>query len=283
MAEWTQGLLMKSSSRRLAAACAGLLLCAAAPPAPTAGRDTAPATVLLVAAPPGGGRAAPAWLALQFDLEPGWHIYWRNPGDSGGPPDVRWTLPAGLSAGPLRWPAPERIITAGIVNYGYHGRVLLPAELRPASAWPATPFTVRAQVKWLACRDICLPGKADVSLVLPAKMALPPSAGSEIRAALERLPARMPPSWKASASDTKDAFVVEIDTGRRESAADFFPAHPAEIDAAASVRVAPRERGLTLTLRKSEFLSQLPRSLAGLLVMPGGRVYDIDLPLSHNP
>src|SRR5271156_3093275 len=46
---------------------------------------------------------------LYFKLEPGWHVYWKNAGDSGEPPRVRWTLPDGVSAGDFQFPAPKRL------------------------------------------------------------------------------------------------------------------------------------------------------------------------------
>src|SRR6185503_16838228 len=54
-----------------------------------------------------------AWLALHFTIRPGWHTYWLNPGDAGEKTDIAWTLPPGFSAGPIQWPAPERLLEPG--------------------------------------------------------------------------------------------------------------------------------------------------------------------------
>ena len=64
-------------------------------------------------------------LGLHFQLEKGWHIYWVNPGDSGEPPRVKWQLPAGLTAGEMEWPTPQRLGTATIVDFGYEDDVML--------------------------------------------------------------------------------------------------------------------------------------------------------------
>src|SRR5438105_11734991 len=65
-------------------------------------------------------------LGVHFDLEPGWHIYWINPGDSGQPPVFKWQLPAGFSAGEIQWPRPERMqSSAELTDYGYHDEALL--------------------------------------------------------------------------------------------------------------------------------------------------------------
>src|SRR5436305_15214723 len=66
-------------------------------------------------------------LGIHFILEPGWHIYWTNPGDSGQPPSFKWQLPPGFNAGEIQWPRPERMqSSAELTDYGYHDEVLLP-------------------------------------------------------------------------------------------------------------------------------------------------------------
>jgi hypothetical protein len=77
----------------------------------------------------------PLRVGLRFELEQPWHIYWRNPGDSGEPPRVRWRLPAGFQAGELQWPAPERLGSGTVIDYGYQGSVLLPVAIRTLSGY----------------------------------------------------------------------------------------------------------------------------------------------------
>ncbi len=250
----------------------------------------APVKVRLVAEPPAASRPSTAWMGLRFEIERGWHIYWQNPGDSGGPPEVRWVLPAGAVAGPLRWPVPERIPADGIVNYGYHGDVVLPAELRaPAGGWPVRPFVVAAAVKWLVCREVCLPGKADVSMEFPSGGATPSGRAAtaagpagDLARALARVPGPLPAGWRVSGSQTKDSFSVAIETGRPESTADFFPTKAAQVDAASAVAAAPHPRGVTLTLRKSDFLSAPVASLEGVVVLSGGRAYEVSVPITNH-
>src|SRR5262249_40493987 len=88
------------------------------------------------------GRAQPRAtvpVAVRMAMEHGWHVYWRNPGDSGLPPTIRWALPAGWTAGPIAWPVPERLRTGPLVDYGYEGEVLFPVRLEAApDALPGT-------------------------------------------------------------------------------------------------------------------------------------------------
>src|SRR5580700_3956487 len=114
------------------------------------------------------------YLGLNFQLEKGWHIYWVNPGDSGQPPRVEWHLPAGLSAREIEWPAPQRLGTSSIVDFGYDDSVMLLVPMRASSTLPTNQAVqLGAELQVLVCREICIPGKAQVSLSLPSK-SMPP-------------------------------------------------------------------------------------------------------------
>ena len=72
------------------------------------------------------------WLALAFTIKPNWHTYWRTPGDSGFPTSITWTLPEGITAGPLQWPPPERLAYESLTNFGYSNQVTMLTELTVA-------------------------------------------------------------------------------------------------------------------------------------------------------
>ncbi len=102
------------------------------------------------------------FLGVRFDIKPGWHIYWKNPGGAGLATDIRWRLPAGIDAGDLQWPLPVAFTQSGdIPGYGYEGSVVLAAELRSANH-PPDNAVVGASVSWLACRDVCVLGSAEL-------------------------------------------------------------------------------------------------------------------------
>lgn len=125
--------------------------------------------------------------ALVFDLKPGWHLYWTNPGDSGLPPEVRWKLPAGWRAEPLPLPVPERQVGPGGVDFLLAGRVALLARLVPPPDWKGGPVTVEADVDWLACEAACVPGRASLSARLgEAATVLSDAELAAARAALPR-------------------------------------------------------------------------------------------------
>jgi thiol:disulfide interchange protein DsbD len=149
-----------------------VVACLWAPGLGAADSSNGHATVRLVAGHDASRPASAQLLGVRFDIEPGWHIYWKHPGGAGLATEVRWLLPKGLEAGPLQWPLPIAFTQAeGIPGYGYEGAVVLAAELHGAAA--SAPFG--AEVSWLACREVCVVGRAELAGelgVLPADPAL---------------------------------------------------------------------------------------------------------------
>ena len=116
------------------------------------------------------GPAAPGGeveLAILMHTDPGWHGYWINPGDAGLPMKIEWQLPEGASLAPLRFPVPDKLLVAGIVNYVYERDHAILTRLKvPANANGVLP--IRASAQWLACTDrVCVPEHGNFSLNLP--------------------------------------------------------------------------------------------------------------------
>ena len=116
-------------------------------------------------------------MALRLKAIPGWHTYWRNPGDSGEPTRIEWRLPRGFSAGEIEWPVPSRIPVGPLMNFGYHGEVLLLTRLVPPADLPAgRPVTLRAKANWLVCEVKCIQEEAELTLTLPVARSAGPTA-----------------------------------------------------------------------------------------------------------
>jgi len=222
-------------------------------------------------------------LGLKFDLDPEWHIYWLNPGDSGGPPEVTWSFPPGTMAVGIEWPAPERIDIGGLVNYGYHNEVVLPVPVAVAAdVRVPRDFTVRASVRWMACSNLCVPGKADLVMKFPLSAAESSQVAAwkaEIEAARGLVPKPAPAAWKASARATVDTFIIDVLTGSREEQAVFFPLELSQVNDSAEQAVTPLAAGIRVALRKSSQLARDPGVLRGILSLPGGRAYTIGAPV----
>jgi thiol:disulfide interchange protein/DsbC/DsbD-like thiol-disulfide interchange protein len=107
-------------------------------------------------------------VGLKIVHQPHWHTYWRNPGDSGLPTTVNWTLPPSAQVSEIQWPAPKRLPVGPLVNYGYEDELLLPQTLVvPSNAVPGSTLVLRAQANWLVCKDVCIPEGGALSLQLP--------------------------------------------------------------------------------------------------------------------
>jgi thiol:disulfide interchange protein DsbD len=107
-------------------------------------------------------------LGVLFEMKPDWHIYWRNPGDSGLATSIEFELSDGIEAGPLLWPAPERFIQPGdILGYGYTGSVVLASKVYVPTEVETDSIHVRAKIRWLACKDVCIPGSSELETSLP--------------------------------------------------------------------------------------------------------------------
>jgi DsbC/DsbD-like thiol-disulfide interchange protein len=228
-----------------------------------------------------------AYFGLNFQLEKGWHIYWVNPGDSGQPPRVEWHLPTGLRAGEIEWPAPRRLGTSTIVDFGYDDAVMLLVPMRASSTMPTNQAVqLGAELKVLVCREICIPGKAQILLSLPIK-SIPPEVdarnGELFTAARKSLPQQAPRDWEFHVSDQKDSFVLTAKLGRQMTQATFFPFAESQVDNSAPQKAVPVANGFQITLRKSDQLLKPIERLKGVLELSANQAYVIDVAVSVDP
>lgn len=168
----------------------------------------------LVAADTSVRPGQPITIALRLVHDPHWHTYWQNPG-TGLATAIQWKLPPGWQAGPIQWPAPQvlRDRTKNVVGNGYEGDLLLPVTITaPADAAPGSRAALNAEVEWLECEDVCIPGSAKLALTLAVAAEPPqptPEWGEKIRATVAGLP-RADPAWKATATRSGKAVTLTV-------------------------------------------------------------------------
>jgi thiol:disulfide interchange protein DsbD len=220
-----------------------------------------------------------AIVALRQSIQPGWHTYWRNPGDSGGPTTLDWTLPSGVTAGDILWPLPNRQRLQDIVNLGYEGQVFLPVPIDiPASATPGTrlPLTVRANL--FVCSDeMCVPDSFTLRLDLLIRDGAAPLLGPD-GAAIQRLveASPRPADIDARATLSGDRLVLSATGGPLAGAdigrATFYPFEPGRIGHDIAVSAEAGSAGLSLKLVPSDDLvSQgLAEPLSGVIATDTG-------------
>jgi len=258
-------------------------LCWLAAPGRVAGAVGPHGTVDLIADRASVRPAHPFWVGLHFQMEEGWHIYWTNPGDSGEPPRVKWSLPSEFQAGPLQWPVPHRIEDHSLIDYGYQNEVLLPVKITPPEKIDGgSDVHLNATVSWLVCREICVPGRADLALTLPIRTGTsgPPSSTHLLFAKAQAdLPRPAPKSWKVTANLGDHGFVLNVVIGKRETAATFFPLEPNQIENAAAQKASPLAQGIRIEMQKSDQMLKVPLQLMGVLEFASGQGYLIQAPV----
>jgi thiol:disulfide interchange protein/DsbC/DsbD-like thiol-disulfide interchange protein len=226
------------------------------------------------------------YAGLYFKLEPGWHIYWKNPGDAGLPPHIQWTLPKGITAGPIQFPAPKRLPLGPLMDFGYENEVLFPLKLHVANSVKGGHVVLRVKVDWLVCRGSCIPGKAELemqrnvhvglySLVTEREQTLDWRFFERNSKSLPEIPKPFPAKSKAVFQTTQEGFRLAVETGKRETEAAFFPEDQDILDNPAPQKLTPTADGLILDLKKDVHLAANPGQLRGVLELSGGRAYEL--------
>ncbi len=100
-------------------------------------------------------------IGLKVSMDKGWHTYWRNPGDSGGPIEIDWNLPKGFSVSDIKWPLPEKIEYPPLMTYGYEDFVIYPMVLSIPADYSGDYFEMVADI--LICADVCIPESGKIS------------------------------------------------------------------------------------------------------------------------
>jgi len=151
-------------------------------------------------------------LGLLLRHEAHWHTYWINPGDSGLPTTLTWTLPPGLKAQDIAWPLPKRFDVGGLYNFGYDGEAVLPVALSvPADAAVGSTAHIAVVAKWLVCREECIPGTASLTLDLPITADAPkPDARWTMQFAHARLAQPQATAWKGATRIDGDRIAITL-------------------------------------------------------------------------
>ncbi len=213
-------------------------------------------------------------LALRIEPENGWHVYWRNPGDSGLPTKLIWPqLPEGVGAGELQWPYPHEHSLGDLTNYGYGENTLLPFTLTLADG-VASPLTLSARAEWLVCADVCIPGKAELSLSLPVVAAgvtpeADPAQQSAFARTLTTLPQPAPFGARFMVEGQEFRLATDALPGNSLDA-HFYPYANDLIAHSAQPRQAWNGREWSLARPVSDYFIEAPESVSGVLVLGEG-------------
>ncbi len=247
-------------------------------------------TVEMVSAGPAIAKGGKQTVGFVFSMETGWHVYWRNAGYAGYPPRVHWTLPGGLVAGPLQYPAPERLPLNDTVDYGYEDAIAYPVSIEAdKQVRPDKTGNVHlaAKLDWLVCKQVCIPGKADLGLDL--KLAPAGTAVSHdgeqvgvLGAALKALPKPLPPNYQFKANSSGNQIVLTATLGTKPDNPEFYPLDADTIKDGDQNGDAT-EDGARIEMERSPNAKSAPKVLHGLFKLADDQSYEISVPVVDGP
>lgn len=216
----------------------------------------------------------PFEVALRLEIEEHWHTYYKNPGDSGLATSVKWELPEGFEAGEIRWPDPKRLPFGPLTNFGYEGTVLHVFTISPpASLEPGSRIVLKARGDWLVCKEICLPGSADLELELPVTSSRQPPTrwAPEFESFSRNQPLSLGSDSVLAGANSQSLQIVLLET-EFSGPLHFFPdqemlvQNPVE----PTVEVADGKTLISIPLADN---AEVPGQLAGRLVQPDGEPF----------
>lgn len=208
-------------------------------------------------------------VGVLLEPEEGWHTYWLNPGDTGLPTRVSWDLPDDVSAGGLQWPYPERADYQGLTNYGYNGPALLIADIEVPANYSRDSVDIAAQVDWLVCEEVCIPGQGTLDISLPVgESSFSEDAGlfAETRAAHP-----VPLEFESANFQFGAEAVIQIHGVQPDALSfdriEFFPLQQGYANNSATPRIIRAVDGLLIQTGLKEANITVPDELEGLLVI----------------
>jgi thiol:disulfide interchange protein DsbD len=220
-------------------------------------------------------------VGLVITLEEHWHVYWLNAGDSGEPPKITWTLPDGITAGPMQFPIPSRLPLGPLMDFGYEDEVAFPVQLTAVNTLKPGPIHLDAMVNWLVCREVCIPGKAHLGINLTVSPdAAPAQPVGALGEALTLIPRPLPPDAKLTVVGGQTDFVLTLITGKRETNAEFYPVQEEQIANAAPQPIESLPDGVRIRVRRAEELKTLPAALHGVFKLSSTVAYDVTAPVT---
>jgi DsbC/DsbD-like thiol-disulfide interchange protein len=225
------------------------------------------------------------YLGIRLMPATGYHTYWTNPGDSGGPSRFKLDLPEGwIQKSPI-WPAPKRLDLSGTISYGYDTEVLVVIPVQSAATTKGNAINISGKVDWLTCtNEMCVPANGRASLTLFLGTPAPSKWNALFAKALADAPKAERPGY-ARATSTANGInlsVANVVAGPSPAQYYFFPAESGVIDHSKPERFYFKGTTLIGELPKSPYAQTVPKHVTGLLVTQRGSVRDavsIDVPL----
>jgi thiol:disulfide interchange protein DsbD len=231
---------------------------------------------------------------IYLRMDPHWHTYWRNSGDSGKPTTIDWELPPGITAGPIQWPVPTKLPPDDLTTYVYENEVMLVVPLKLAPDLKPGTYNLKAAVSWLECEQMCIPGNANLTATLTAGDEAKSSPDAEFIGTWRK---KLPQSadglaahawWEKPAKAKSRPVIVEWTASGGAKEGDFFPDEGKGFNVEGPTERLPADPGkirLRKVIKKYEG-NDWPKEISGLLVQKSAgeqRGYEVRLPIDSSP
>ncbi len=209
------------------------------------------------------------YIAIKLSVADEWHIYWKNPGDSGLPTEVTWTLPKGVEkVGGLIWQVPERIEWSGMVNYGFEHDVYLLQKFKTIRSVELNSIDIKAEVNWLVCKEKCIPQSDKVNIKIAVDEMFEKSNEDKI---IQNLLASAPSSFKSVKSNFKngkeklEVRVLDMPNDVAEIT-DLYMISDGITDNTVGTKIENKKNSATAEFKLSPYLDAMPAELEMLVL-----------------
>ena len=222
-------------------------------------------------------------LGLNFKLTPGWHTYWKNPGDAGEGASVTWQLPKGFQASEILWPGPEAIPVEPLMTFGYEDEITLLTKIKALDA-AVFPAIVKAKVSWYTCKDICVPQEANLELTIQNGEKINTFFANELSNVFLNLPKELSSKHRVEALDDNYFLQMELDGNTPVSSAYFFPEEYGLSSYSKEQILEINKNSLSLQISQSEVDLKL-QNFAGVLLLnnqDSRTFFNVNLNLNNN-
>jgi len=222
-------------------------------------------------------------LGINFKLSPGWHTYWKNPGDAGEGASITWQLPKGFKASAILWPGPEAIPVEPLMTFGYEDEITLLTKIRALDA-AVFPATLKAKVSWYTCKDICVPQEANLELTIQNGKKLNTFFANELSAVFLDLPKKLPNKHRVEILDSNYFLQMELEGNTPVSSAYFFPEEYGLSSYSKEQVLEINKNSLSLQIPQSEVDLKL-QNFAGVLLLDNQEsrtFFNVNLDLNNN-
>ena len=224
---------------------------------------------------------------VEFTPEEDWHIYWRNPGDTGLAPKIQWNSTPSFAFGDIQWPIPEEINVAHLTDYGMHGSTLLFSRINETQPLDSqhTNITINAKVSWLVCKESCIPGEADLQLSLPigANPIVNNTTATQFQTAQAKIPVAMPTLSK-TATIENGALSIDVFANsllfNKAKKVEIFIEESNLVHNGLPVDISWRANRFHWKQKLGEYFNKAPDTLHAVIVIDQQYGYALEIPLT---